>query len=178
MKARRAAQQTATTRQAECCHAEMIAAPTASSLLGIGIYTASEAATYARVPTAKLTRWVLGTSRSRPAIRAQLSPESNAERWITFLDFVQSLAIRDIRIAFPRLHLDKIRETIEMAKSKFGIDYPFARKHTTFLRGDDLVLDIEKIGIVESTGPHKSQLNMRKVVERYLVDLSYDAAGL
>ena len=62
-----------------------------------------------------------------------LDPAKNDERWVTFLDFVQSMAIRDIRIAHPHIHLDKIRETVDMAKSKFKIDYPFARKHTTKL---------------------------------------------
>src|SRR4051812_35695098 len=99
------------------------------SLLGLGIYTVAEAATYARVSAAKLARWVMGTSASRPAIVSQLDQADNDERWVTFLDFVQSMAIRDIRIAHPHIHLDKIRETVELAKKTFGIDYPFARKH-------------------------------------------------
>jgi hypothetical protein len=153
------------------------AAYTPGNLLGLGIYTVSEAATYARVSAAKLARWILGTSRDCSAVIARLDPAKNDERWVTFLDFVQSMAIRDIRITH-RIHLDQIRETVEMAKTKFNLDYPFARKHTTWLRGGHISLAIKGYGLIESTGPHKSQLNMRPVVEKYMEDLSYDAEGL
>lgn len=150
----------------------------ADDLLGLGIYTVAEAAAYARVSAAKLVRWVLGTSANRPAIIARLDPAKNDDRWITFLDFVQSMAIRDIRIKNPHIHLEKIRDTVELAKKQYGIDYPFARRHTTKLLGDELLLDIKGYGLVESSGDHKSQLDIRPVVERYLEDLSFDAAGL
>jgi hypothetical protein len=149
----------------------------ASDLLGLGIYTVAEAATYARVSAAKLSRWILGTIKDHPAVIARLDPERNEERWVTFLDFVQSMAIRDIRLKH-RIHLDKIRDTVDMARSKFGISYPFARKHTTWLLGDDINLDIVGYGLIGTTGEHKRQLAMRPVVEQYLEDLSYDAEGL
>jgi uncharacterized protein (DUF433 family) len=145
-------------------------------LLGLGIYTPSEAARYARVETARMTRWIIGTSHNRPAVRAQIDPAKNDEKWITFLDFVQAMAIRDIRDT-KKIPLERIRETIEMAHSKFNIDYPFARKHTTYLLGEHIKLEIEGYGLIDATGPHKNQLNL-KVMESYLEDLSYDAEGL
>jgi len=149
-----------------------------SDLLGIGIYTVSEAAKYARVPTTKLARWILGTSRSRPVVIAQIDPSKNTDRWVTFLDFIQCMAIRDIRIYWPNIHLDKIRSTIDMARQKFNIEYPFAMKHATYRFGDQIILEIPGYGTIEATGPHKSQLNMRRVIEQYLEDLSWDAKGL
>jgi uncharacterized protein (DUF433 family) len=155
----------------------MTAAYATTDLLGLGIYSVSEAATYARVSTEKFVRWIIGTSARRPAVLSRLEPDKNPERWITFLDFVQAMAIRDIRIARPHLPLEKIRETVEMSRSKFGISYPFARKHTTYLLGDELRLNIEGVGLIEATGDHKSQMNIRPVVEKYLEDLSFDADG-
>jgi uncharacterized protein (DUF433 family) len=156
----------------------MTAAYAMADLLGLGLYTVSEAARYARISPAKLVHWVIGTSNRKPAVKSRLELAKNPERWVTFLDFIQAMAIRDIRIARPHISLDKIRETIEMSKSRFGIEYPFARKHTTYLLGDDIRLDVKGVGLVESSGTHKSQLDIREVVEQYLEDLSYDADGL
>jgi uncharacterized protein (DUF433 family) len=87
------------------------------------------------------------------------------------------MAIRDIRIT-KKIPLEKIREAIEMARSQFGIEYPFARKHTTWLLGEDIRLSIENVGLIEASGVHKTQLDLKPVVEPYLEDLSYDAHGL
>lgn len=157
----------------------MTAAYAATDLLGLGIYTASEAATYARISTEKFVRWILGTKSRRPAVQARLEPEKNPERWVTFLDFVQAMAIRDIHFTRRHIPLDKIREAVEMARKQFGIDYPFARKHTTYLLGDssDIRLSIDGYGLVEASGANKNQLVIRPVAEQYLQDVSFDAAG-
>lgn len=146
-------------------------------VLGLGIYTIAEAAKYARVSAAKLARWIMGTSDRAAAIIPQIAPEKNPERLVTFLDFVQAMAIRQIRHTH-KVPLEKIRETIDIAKRDFNIDYPFARRHVTKLLGNEISLDVAGVGLIETTGEHKRQFEIRPVVEPYLKDLSFDAAGL
>ena len=143
------------------------------NLLGKGMYTPAEAALYARIAPAKLRRWIFGTSSNRAAIIHEAS--SSAEKTVTFLDLIQSLAIRSIR-ASRKVSLDKIRQVIERAKEQFGIDYPFARRHMTYLFGDEIHLEIDNVGLVQMTGQNVRQLAMRRIVEVYLEDLSFDAS--
>jgi len=155
----------------------MTAAISATDLLGLGIYTVSEAATYARVSAAKFSRWIIGTSSQRPAVESNIDQTKNPDRWVTFLDFVQAMAIRDIRLT-RKIPLEKLRKTVEMSERRFRLPYPFAMKHTTWLLGEEIRLDIKGYGIIEATGAHADQLNIRPVIERYMEDLSYDAKGL
>src|SRR5687768_6967785 len=137
----------------------------ARELLGLGLYTPAEAAMYARVPTSTVSRWIHGTTGGLPAVRAQV-PASD-EKVVTFLDFIQSLAIRAIRTT-RKVPLNKIRETVERAHEQYGIEYPFARRHTTYLLGDEVLLDLRDFGLVQVTGKQANQLAMKKVVEIYL----------
>jgi uncharacterized protein (DUF433 family) len=155
----------------------MIAANADVDALGLGIYTISEAAKYARVSAAKLGRWILGTSHRAAAVIPQIDPETSQDRFITFLDLVQAMAIRQIRRTH-KVPLEKIRETIELAKNELKIDYPFARKHVTKLLGNEIHLNIAGVGLIETSGEHKRQFDIRPVVEPYLKDLSFDAKGL
>ena len=142
--------------------------------LGKGLYTPAEAAMYARVTPALVSRWFFGTKAQAPTLRREL-PEVEAKA-ITFLDFVQTLAIRAIRRE-RSVPLAKIRQAINVAAS-FGIDYPFARRHTVYLLQSDLLIAVEGHDPVTASGKHRRQLTMRPVVEPYLVDLSFDADGL
>ena len=95
----------------------------ASNLLGVGLYSPADAALYARVPTQLLTRWVYGTKSGDSVIEPQV--DDSDDRIITFLDFVQTLAIRRIRQE-RRISLEKIRQAYHLARDQFGVEYPFA----------------------------------------------------
>jgi len=145
----------------------------------MGLYTPSEAAYLARVSTQMMKRWIHGSKSGIAAVRAQLTDDS--EKMITFLDFIQTLAIRAIRKDNThRITLQKIREFIRVAKDEYGIDYPFARRHTTYAFNDDIVLSLsgEESRIIQITGRYKNQDMIRPVVELYMEDLSYDPSGL
>ncbi len=130
---------------------------------------------YARLHPQTLTRWVYGSKAGLPAIHAQFPPEE--EKVITFLDLIQSLAIRAIRTT-RKVPLSKIREAVTNLEDKYGKKYPFARPHETFLLGDEVFIDLKEGAFVQVTGRMKDQHAMRKVVEAYLTDLSYDAEGI
>ena len=142
--------------------------------IGLGIYTPSEAARYARVHTSTMSRWIHGDCRGLPAVDAQLA--NNEERVVTFLDFVQALAVRAIRHK-ERVPLDKIREAIQNAKKYYNLEYPLARKHTTYLfRGEVYVrLEVEDENeFSQVSGVGKGQLAHNKVIELYMENLSFD----
>jgi uncharacterized protein (DUF433 family) len=154
--------------------------------LGIGIYTPSEAAFYARVSPKMMTRWVFGSSRGRPVIERQL--RDSDEKIVTFLDFVQTLAIREVRQRYG-LPLQRIRDGVEGARRRYGLDYPLACKHRIFLFSDQRKAGHGQIVIrlrgeqpgdgdeyVQLTGRDEGARLIRPVVEMFLDDLCFDAS--
>lgn len=85
----------------------------AETLLGVGLYSPSEAAFYARVRPQLLSNWVCGTKTTEPVIERQLLDAS--KRIVTFLDFIQTLAIRRMRL-HSHVSLQKIREGYQRKK--------------------------------------------------------------
>jgi uncharacterized protein (DUF433 family) len=99
-----------------------------SNLLGVGLYSPSEAALYARVTTNLMRRWLYGNEQGQSVIEPQFG--QTEERDVTFLDFVQALAIRRIRHERPSISLQKIREAYFRAREEFHQPYPFALDST------------------------------------------------
>ena len=73
---------------------------------GTGLYTLPEAALYSRLHPAVLGRWLFGNKSGGRVLSPQIADDE--QRAVTFLDFVQALAVRSIRQQH-RLSLDKIR---------------------------------------------------------------------
>lgn len=109
---------------------------TLRDLLGVGIYSPDEAARYARVQTRTMQRWVFGDAAGDAVISSQLAKEGESEKLVTFLDFVQVLAIRQVRLRERKFPLPRIRKACEIATNEYGIEYPLAAKnHRIFLFG-------------------------------------------
>lgn len=156
--------------------------------IGIGIYTPAEAAFYARVQTQMLNRWFFGSSQGDSVVATELQ----SGRDVTFLDFVQALAIRNLRTRY-KIPLPKIRQAYNIAREHFGVEFPFAMQHTTYLFSDqarlghgDLVIRIPNRrsgGEPEELYAKYYQLSgrsahnrvMREVVELYIEDLTFKA---
>jgi len=147
-----------------------------SKYLGHGLYTIAEAAMYARVPPRTLARWLFGGTDRKPAIDPQFGRD---ERVVSFLDLVQSRAIREISFQY-HVPLAKFQQAIKVAKRKYGLDYPFARKHCTYYHLAIKELVIQPPGsddFVEVSGTHQGQL-LFQFTELYLQSLDFDADGL
>ncbi|HUY34343.1 MAG TPA: hypothetical protein VMV69_16475 [Pirellulales bacterium] len=97
--------------------------------LGVGIYSPAEAALYARERTGTINRWLFGTPKNAPVVSNQLATE---EKVVTFLDFIQILAIADIRKQFD-VPLQTIRQAVDKAKERYRVAFPFALRHKTYL---------------------------------------------
>ncbi len=142
--------------------------------LGSGLYSVSEAAFYAKVKPALLSRWLFATGG-----RSVISPQfefGKEDRLVSFLDFIQTLAIRDIRKQ-KKVPLEQIRNAIHVAEQRFGIDYPFARKHCTYLTtGNRLAICPNGKDFYEVCG--KEAQKLFSFAEHYLELLEYDSGGL
>jgi uncharacterized protein (DUF433 family) len=149
---------------------------TADQYLGIGLYTVDEAALYARVPSKTMSRWLFGDKQGRSVLDPAIS---SSERIVTFLDFVQALHIRQIRTDTEcKISLAKIREAIETARSTYGVKYPLAMEHTTFLYGKELIIRLRDDQFVQLSGPHKHHQMISQIVRVYMKDLTFNAEGL
>ncbi|MHB1421906.1 MAG: hypothetical protein ACYC3I_01670 [Gemmataceae bacterium] len=146
------------------------------NLLGVGLYTPEEASLYARVSRRMLRRWLYGAKASQPVIRPQLADEQEQEL-VTFLDLVQTMAVRAVRLTH-RVSLQKIREAIDKAENEYGLPYPFARKHTTYLFGTEVIIKLGEDEYVQTTGKGARNRLITKVVELYIEDLGFNPEGL
>ena len=131
-----------------------------------------------------MTRWVLGDARGKPVIERQLRDSS--EKVVTFLDFVQTLAVREVRNRWG-VSLQKIRQGVDEARQRYGVDYPLACRHKIFVFGDRKTSGHGQIIIrrsddddpgedqyVQLTGKQKGNRLMGPVVEMFLEDLQFD----
>ncbi len=155
--------------------------------LGVGLYAPAEAALYARVSRRVMKRWVFGDSESRPVIDRQFSDSDG--KVVSFLDFVQILAVREIRNRHG-LSLQKIRRGVDAATERYGISLPLARQHTIYLFGDqrgeghgEMVIRLPEdpndlaTQFVQLTGQGKESRLIGPVVETFLADLAFDPAS-
>lgn len=134
---------------------------------GLGIYSPEEAAFYARIPATTMKRWIAENDVIRKA------PE---EMPITFIDFVQALAIRTIR-ARHRVSLQKIRAAVEAARER-GVTDIFARRHTTYWDGHEIHVQEQDGNFLQLTGRNIDQKSWKPIVELYMRDLTYGEDGL
>ena len=137
-----------------------------------GLYTVGQAAMFAGIPKNTLNYWHYGTKSSSP-LRA---PEINREegKFLTFLEFVEALAIRSLRKEKNITH-PKIREAIQEAQQRYKIEHPFAQwEHKTVIVGRDLHIVIGEEAMVGLTGRDKAQRSFKPFLEPYMENLRFD----
>lgn len=159
--------------------------------LGIGIYSPAEAAFYARERTSTVIRWLYGSKKGAPVLATQLDP---SEKLVTFLDFVQMLAVSAIRRQYG-VPLQTIRRGLDAAKDRYGTPYPLAMEHKTYLfeRGEkrrsklsaeeaekqfEIVIKLHNDQFVQLTGKAADNLLIKEVAELYIKDLYFGNLGL
>jgi uncharacterized protein (DUF433 family) len=149
----------------------------ATNLLGLGLYSPSEAAFYARIPTQTLTRWIFGSGTSQAVVDRQVSVSD--DKIVTFLDFVQALAIRAIRIRH-RIPLQTIRQAHDDAVKYYNVPYPFARPHQVFLLPETktLIIKLNDDDLRALSGRTRGNKMIVQIVEPFLRDVSFDESQL
>lgn len=137
---------------------------------GSGLYTVAEAARYARMHPSTLSRWLQGNNYGQ---RVFATTEDNS-KFIGFHDFIQILAVRNLRVHYG-IPLQTIREAVETASTEFGQNYPFARKHKTFLFDKQIWIKLEETKeLVQISGKSHGQKGMTQVIEPFLKDIYFD----
>jgi uncharacterized protein (DUF433 family) len=138
-----------------------------------GLYTIGEAATYAKMPITTLGYWLYG-DRKHPALR-QTRIAKDEGRFLTFLEFVEALAIRTLRHTY-NLPLQQIRTALDICKAEYKIEYPFSDKeHQTSISGKELLINFKgNPNPVQLTGKNKRQQSFRPCVEPFMRDLVFD----
>jgi len=146
---------------------------TLQKYIGNGLYTVKEAALYARVREPLMRRWLFGTKDRRAVLDLQFG---TGEKLVSFLDLIQTLAIREIRLQY-NVPLQKFRQAIRWVKKARNLEYPFARRHFTYLLGKELVIALRRDEYVQASGTHAGQ-RLLPFVEMYLENLTFNREGL
>ncbi len=147
--------------------------------LGVGLYSPAEAAMYARVKTQTLKRWVFGDGQGEAAFTPQIT--GGEERTVSFLDFIQAMAVRAIRTQFD-IPLPRIRTAVDLVESTLGILYPFARQHKTYVIREgsakgELAIEINN-RVIQISGKLKKQHLIGPIAELYMDKVEFGTDGL
>ena len=162
------------------------------SVLGVGVYSPTEAARYARASSQRFRRWIYGTRRDKPVFDPDI-PREGCREILTFLDFAQALSVQDIRLNV-RVPLQRIRQAYETARRDYDLKHPFAVKHGIFVFGnlndpkhcvlglypDEEDVDQDFLGrkCVQLTGKKKGNFLISQVVQQFSQCLAYSTRGL
>lgn len=148
-------------------------------LLGVGVYSPSEAAMYIRVRPDQLMGWLYGSSRTRPVLEAQFA---HHREMVSFLDMVQAMAIRAMRR--EEVPLPRIRQALEYLKKRHPeVKFPFAQEHKTFIIEPRKQLAIllpedDADHVLEVSGKHRGQYVHARMLDEYLKKLRFGPDSL
>jgi hypothetical protein len=100
---------------------ERLDVPTMELQLGVGQYTADEVAQYARLSLRTVKAWFFPGAK-------------DPDRYLTFEDFVEALAVRTILLHRRGIPLDAIRQAVvDAEEGAFEMKKPLAKPHTILL---------------------------------------------
>ena len=158
-----------------------------SDLLVTGLYSTRDAALYARVRTNTMNRWIYGDHSGESVFDPELQTD---DKVVTFLDFVQALAIKRIRQE-RKIPLSKIRTAFVKARDEYGASHPLALDHTLIgLFGPPNDTSKQEIWIClepddddarkyfQLTGKQHGNQLIGEVIRTYTHRLTYDKSGL
>lgn len=108
------------------------------------------------------------------------SIEESEHKVISFLDFVEALAVRSLRVDY-NVSLTTIRNAIDFAQKQYSLDHIFARRdHRTQLDSKRQIHIIMKgeDNPISISGKDAGQVSMQECVEGYMQDLNFDSKGI
>jgi uncharacterized protein (DUF433 family) len=133
-----------------------------------------------------MTRWTYSPIPGQAVIDPELGDTEG--KTLTFLDFVQTLAIGRLRTDV-RISLQKIRDAYNRAKEEFKVEFPFALKTTRFglfgpphdIKRQELFIcigrdDDDTAKYFQLTGKKRGNQLIREVVRTYARHITFDQA--
>jgi uncharacterized protein (DUF433 family) len=150
-----------------------------SKKLGNGLYSVPEAAFYSRIRTQTLSRWLFGSSQGDAVLYPQYGDDQGCKS-VSFLDFVQALAVRSITTSPKalRIPIGKIRQAVDSAKKLYGVEYPLAMQHKVYLFNKELLIRTPDEKIVQTTGGHRGATYFAEIAEFYMRRLEFGPEGI
>jgi uncharacterized protein (DUF433 family) len=137
--------------------------------IGVGAYTLQEIALFARMHPATVRRWFFGTNMGDPIVGGR-----DRGRFLTFLDFMQAVAVRNLRVEC-NVSLDAIRKALDYAKKEFGMEHPFAQQRVIFLEGKQILIQPPHMPApIHAAGKQRGQHVLKPVLEPFLKDVGFD----
>ncbi len=141
-----------------------------------GLYSVQDAARYADVSLSKLKRWFYGDYKSDAVLEPLITDDRD---YLTFYDFVEALAIKELRsrdnfiqYAIP---LQKIRKAINDTKNIFKIDYPLAMLNRVGYDGRNLHIQPDGFEYpVQATGKEMHQQSLLGQELNYIRWIDFD----
>jgi hypothetical protein len=149
------------------------------ALLGIGLYTPSEAARLVNVSGSKISRWLRGHQTNQKQYKSLWNPQVDLGDGQLYLGFRDLMEVRVADAFISRgLSPQKVRRAIEIASDLVGDQRPLSTAHfktdgrTVFLQvleenGDTRMIDL-----------FKSQHVFREIIEPSLKNIEFDSDGL
>lgn len=149
-----------------------------ANLVGIGIYTPSEAAALCGINAGKITRWLRGHDAGRKHYDRLWKPQIDLDDGKVYLGFRDLMEVR-VANAFIKegLSAQKVRRAIQLAREMIGEDRPLSTAkfrtdgHTVFLQmlreqGTDSMIDL-----------FRKQYAFRPIIEPSLKNIDFDKTG-
>jgi uncharacterized protein (DUF433 family) len=166
-------------RRAQLFRLEPAMHDTPRSLIGIGLYSATEASSLVQVSASKIARWLRGHYIGARRYERLWQPQVDLGDDGLFLSFRDLMEVR-VAAAFIRRGLSpqKVRSAINLARNIIQDDHPLS---TTWLKTDgrSVFLQIaEEDGTSKLIDLFKSQYAFQEIVERSLRNVDFDADGL
>ena len=141
----------------------------------MGLYTAREAAFFAKLRPKTFNRWFFGDGSNKPVVVSRIESEPE-NRVVAFWDLIQAVTIRNLRQdpKAAKLSLQHIRDVVKECQDR-GLTFPFARRHSLYVFSNRLILRVEDgdyIGLAK--GVDKNQLYHSQIIEPFLHELVWD----
>lgn len=138
-------------------------------ILGLGIYSASEAARLIDASRSEIAHWTYGGADREPLWHAYYSDLADS-REISFADLMELRVVKAMRAA--GLSLQSVRFAINLARERFGMERPLS---TTCFKvdGKEILLEAEG-GLISLSKTHAGQKVFREIVQQSLNDLEFE----
>lgn len=148
-----------------------------TSLVGLGLYTPSEAARLIKVPAPKLIRWLRGHGSGNRAYEPLWHGQIDIGDGATYLGFLDLIQCR-MAAAFIAAGLSpqKVRRALILARDIIDADHPFANSR---FKTDGRTLLLEALGSDTEDRPlvdlfRRGQYVMHKIIEPSLKGIDFD----
>ncbi len=140
-------------------------------------YSASEAASYLRMPTATLRSWLAGraypTSSGKRFFKPLITPADSDALRLSFMNLVEAHVLSAIRREH-NVSISNVRSALDFVRKEFGADEPLI---ATEFETDGVDLFVEKYGHLMNASKH-GQLEMKEVIKQFLKRIVRDSTGL